>query len=449
MARTESLTTESHCVRLCRRLEAHEATVAVIGLGYVGLPVALILARQDFPVIGFDIDPEKVARVNAGETYIRHIPQDAVATARQAGRLAATGDFARLAEADAIIICVPTPLGEHREPDLSFIAKTAQTIAATLRPGQLVVLESTTYPGTTREVVLPILAATGLHCGEDFFLGFSPEREDPVNASFSLDRIPKVVSGVTANCLEATKALYRDLVAEVVPVSSPEVAESAKLLENIYRCVNIALVNELKLVLDRMGIDIWEVVAAASTKPFGFVPFYPGPGVGGHCIPVDPFYLTWRAREFGLSTRFIELAGEVNAAMPAYVVSRVAAALGTAGKALRGAQVMLLGIAYKKDVDDLRESPALEVLHLLQREGAMVSYHDPFVPRVPALRRFQFDLSSVPLDTHSLRRADCVVVTTDHSAFDPAFIAQHARLIVDTRNLFGALHGVNPRLFRA
>lgn len=435
--------------RLLKRLEAHEATVAVIGLGYVGLPICLVLARHEFPVIGFDIDADKVARVNAGETYIRHIPSDSVATARRNDRLTASSDFSRLVEADAIIICVPTPLGEHREPDLSYIVKTSETIAETLRPGQLVVLESTTYPGTTREVVLPILEATGLRCGTDFFLGFSPEREDPVNPSFSLERIPKLVSGISDACLTATSALYRDLVAQVVPVSSPEVAESAKLLENTYRCVNIALVNELKLILDRMGIDVWEVIAAAGTKPFGFVPFYPGPGVGGHCIPVDPFYLTWRAREYGLSTRFIELAGEVNAAMPAYVVSRIAAALGTAGKPLHGSKVLLLGIAYKKDVDDLRESPALEILHRLREEGAVVSYHDPFVPRVPALRRFRFDLDSVPLEAAILRAADCVVVATDHTAFDPAFIAEHAPLIVDTRNLFGARQGANPRVFRA
>ena len=416
------------------RIAQKQCAVGVIGLGYVGLPLALIFSEAGFPVTGFDIAEGKVAQLNAGRSLIRHIPDDRVAAARAAGRFEATGDFSRLRDMDAILICVPTPVGQHREPDLSFIIRTAETIAQNLRQGQLIVLESTTYPGTTTEIVRPILERTGLRCGEDFYLSFSPEREDPVNPKMSTANTPKVVSGVTEPCRQAAETLYGQVLVQVVSVSSPEVAEATKLLENIYRAVNIALVNELKMLFERMGLDVWEVIDAAATKPFGFAPFYPGPGVGGHCIPVDPFYLTWRAREYGMSTRFIELAGEINNAMPEYVVSRVIRALSSHGKALRGARVLVLGVAYKKDVDDLRESPSLALIELLQQGDAEVVYSDPFVPRIPPLRRHHLELESTPLTIETLTGVDCVLIATEHSPYDYEFIVNHAPLVVDTRN---------------
>jgi UDP-N-acetyl-D-glucosamine dehydrogenase len=420
--------------------------VAIIGCGYVGLPLALRFAEAGHKVTGFDTDPAKISMLNAGKSYIEHIPQTKIQQFVNSRHFNATTDFARLKEADAILICVPTPLDERREPDLTYVEQTAVSIYPHLQKGQLVVLESTTYPGTTEELVLPILEKSGLHCRIasglenentpcDFYLAFSPEREDPGNKQFGLAQIPKVVGGVNPPSGRAAQALYAQVVARVVPVSSTRAAEMAKLLENIFRCVNIALVNELKMLSLRMGIDIWEVIDAASTKPFGFMPFYPGPGLGGHCIPVDPYYLTWKAREYDFSTRFIELAGEVNTAMPYHVVDAVAGALNDHRKSLKGAKVLVLGVAYKKDVDDLRESPSLKIIQLLLQRGANLDYNDPYFPRMPKMRHYNFeDLKSVPLDPHSLSSYDVVVVATDHSSYDYVGIVDAAKLIIDTRN---------------
>lgn len=425
---------EALAEELLGKIEGRRAMVAVIGLGYVGLPLALVFAGKGFRVLGFDVDEGKVERLNAGESYIKHIESQAIGAAVRAGRLSATGDFGRLGEPEAILICVPTPLDAHRDPDLSHVERTAEAIARRLRPGQLVVLESTTWPGTTSELVRPILEAAGLRCGEEFFLAYSPEREDPGNPEHSASAIPKVVGGVTPRCLEVAAALYEAAVPAVVRVSSPEVAEATKQLENIFRSVNVGLVNELKVLFQRMGINIWEVIEAASTKPFGFMPFRPGPGLGGHCLPIDPFYLSWRARRYEVPTRFIELAGEINSAMPAYVVSRVADALNEVGKPVRGSRVLLLGMAYKPNVDDLRESPTLKLIELLRAKGAQVSYNDPHIPEVHPTRHYNFDLRSAPLTAETLAGADCVVVVTDHAAYDWGFIVEHASLVVDTRN---------------
>ncbi len=432
-----------------RLFASPRATVGVIGLGYVGLPLGLAMAEAGKRVVGLDVDAVKIDKLERGKSYIRHIPSERVAgllgrvrssdeiPRADAGKLFPSSDFSALVHCDAILICVPTPLTEGREPDLSYVRDTAETIAQHLRPGQLVVLESTTYPGTTDEVVRPVLERGGLVAGRDFFLAFSPEREDPGNPRFNTRTIPKVVGGVTPECGELATALYASFLDRVVTVSSARVAESAKLLENIYRSINIALVNELKMLFERMGIDVWEVIEAAATKPFGFTPFYPGPGLGGHCIPIDPFYLTWKARHYDFSTRFIELAGEINTHMPYWVVERVAEALNQRGKALRGAVVLVLGVAYKKDVDDLRESPSLKVIEILESRGAEVSYNDPYVPslRAKRLRHYDtFDLDSVPLDERRLAEADCVLVATDHSDYDYDWIVRHAALVVDSRN---------------
>ncbi len=434
---------------LLARIKARNACVGVIGLGYVGLPLARVFCRNGFRVLGFDIDPEKVVRLNRGESYIGHVPSADVKEMCER-RFQATDRFERLREADAIIICVPTPLTESREPDLSFVVKTAQTIAASLRPGQVVILESTTYPGTTRQVVLPILEATGLEAGSDFFLAFSPEREDPGNANYSVTTIPKVVGGYDPRSQELAVTLYGQAVGRVVPVSSPEVAEACKILENTYRAVNIALVNELKILYDRMGIDVWEVIEAARTKPFGFQAFQPGPGLGGHCIPIDPFYLTWIARKHGLSTRFIELAGEVNTSMPGFVVGKVMDALNDRGKALRGSKITLLGMAYKKDVDDSRESPGFELLEMLLAKGADVEYNDPHIAKLPAVRKFpHFDLVSRELTAEYLRSRDCVVIVTDHSAYDWDWVVQQSSLVVDTRNATKGVTANRDRIVRA
>jgi UDP-N-acetyl-D-glucosamine dehydrogenase len=416
------------------KIEGREAKVAVVGLGYVGLPLAMLFAEKGFQVLGFDTDQTKVDQLNAGRSYIGHIPEDRVGRVIAGGKLEATADFSRLAEPEAILICVPTPLTRHREPDLSYVEQTARSIAASLRPGQLVVLESTTWPGTTREVVSPLLEAKGLVCGKEFFLAYSPEREDPGNPKFSAANIPKVVGGITPECTRAAAALYRAIVPEVVPVSSPEVAESTKQLENIFRAVNVGLVNELKMLFHRMGIDVWEVIEAASTKPFGFMPFTPGPGLGGHCLPIDPYYLTWRARQFDFPTRFVELAGEINTGMPGYVISRLTYELNREGKCLKGARILLLGMAYKPDVDDLRESPALRLIELLREQGACVSYNDPHIPRLHRTRQYDFDMSSVELTPETLASMDCVVVVTNHKVYDWDSIAKHAALILDTRN---------------
>jgi UDP-N-acetyl-D-glucosamine dehydrogenase len=415
--------------------ENKTASVGIVGLGYVGLPLVRTFVAAGFRTLGFDIDPAKVERLARGESYIAHLPAEWIAPAVRAGRFEPTADMRRLAEPDAVLICVPTPLAESRDPDLSFVVSTAEQIAAVLRPGQLIVLESTTYPGTTRDVVRPILERGGLVAGRDFFLAYSPEREDPGNPLFAARNIPKVVGGLDPESLRLACALYAQAVKEVVPVSSCEVAEACKILENTYRAVNIALVNELKMLYDRMGIDLWEVIAAAATKPFGFQPFYPGPGLGGHCIPIDPFYLAWLARQHGLAARFIELAGEINTAMPHYVVERLVAALAARGKKLAGSRVLLLGMAYKKDIDDPRESPGFELLDLLLAAGAAVSYNDPLIGRLPRMRRYpQLAMSSVPLAADLLARQDVVLIVTDHSAYDYDWIVAHAPLVVDTRN---------------
>ncbi|MBP3960482.1 nucleotide sugar dehydrogenase [Gemmata sp. G18] len=428
--------TPDHHFRTAReRIESRAAVVGIIGLGYVGLPLARGFATKGFPVLGFDVDPVKVEKLARGESYIGHIDAATIKQMRQ-NKFDATTDFARLKEADAVIICVPTPLTDAREPDLTYIVNSVKAIAATLRKGQLVVLESTTYPRTTRDVVLPILNEAGLKSGEDFFLAFSPEREDPGNAHFSTTTIPKVVGGLDPTSLELAAAMYRQVIANVVEVSTPEVAEACKILENTYRAINIALVNELKVLYDRMGIDVWEVIDAAKTKPFGFQAFYPGPGLGGHCIPIDPFYLTWIARKYGLNTRFIELAGEVNTAMPTYVVSKVADALNDAGKPVKGSKVLLLGMAYKKDIDDPRESPGFELLDLLLKKGAKVSYNDPHIPTLPKMRHWPHlePMESVALTPEALAGFDCVLIATDHTAYDYSWIVAHSPLVIDTRN---------------
>ena len=420
---------------LLEGIRSRKAKVGVIGLGYVGLPLVLRFGEERFTVIGFDIDPMKVSKLNAGESYIHHIQSSRLQMFLKEGRFEATSDFNRLSEADCIIICVPTPLTAKKDPDLQYIETTADAVCKTLRKGQLVSLESTTYPGTTEEILLEKFRTTGLEAGKDYFLVFSPEREDPGNPKFSTRTIPKVVGGITEDCLEVGKVLYNSVIDRVVPVSSTRAAELVKLLENIYRSVNIALVNELKLLGDRMGIDIWEVIDAASTKPFGFTPFYPGPGLGGHCIPIDPFYLSWKAKEYDFSTRFIQLAGEINTAMPHHVVEKVGEALNARSKAIRGSKILILGVAYKKDVDDVRESPALEIMKLLKARGAELVYSDPYIPRMHKMREYDFSyMSSVPLNEDSLRSCDVVVITTDHTNVDYQSVVDHSSIVVDTRN---------------
>jgi UDP-N-acetyl-D-glucosamine dehydrogenase len=434
---------------LKERFSRRECTIGVIGLGYVGLPLVLRFGEVGFRVIGFDVDLDKVKRLNDGTSYIQHVPAPRVQALVNGRRFEATVNLERLAEPDALIICVPTPLTLHREPDLRYVEKTTDAVAAVLRRNQLVCLESTTYPGTTEEVVLPRLEARGLRVGQDFFLAFSPEREDPGNAQFDTATIPKVVGGVTPDCLALATTLYAQAIQHVVPVASTRVAEATKILENVYRAVNIALVNELKIAFERMGINVWDVIEAAKTKPFGFQPFYPGPGLGGHCIPIDPFYLTWKAREYGVATRFIELAGEVNAGMPAYVVHRLMDALNDRGKALKGARVLVLGAAYKKDTDDPRESPGLEIMEDLIHKGARVDYSDPHLARLPFGRRHKIDLASVPLSETSLRQYDAVLLVTDHSRFPYELIHRTASLIVDSRNAFRARGFSGPHVVSA
>jgi UDP-N-acetyl-D-glucosamine dehydrogenase len=437
--------------RLVDRIASRSAVIGVIGQGYVGLPLALVFREAGFTVLGFDLDPAKVQAIARGESYIKHIGPERVATAVASGRYIATSDFDALSECDAIIICVPTPLGKHREPDNSYIHSTAHEIAPRLRKGQLVVLESTTYPGTTDEEVKPILEKSGLRCPDDFLLAFSPEREDPGRRDYTTKRIPKIVGGVEPRSTEAAVALYSAALERVVPVSSSRVAESAKLLENIFRSVNIALVNELKMVFDRMGIDVWEVIEAAKTKPFGFMPFYPGPGLGGHCIPLDPFYLSWKAAEFGSWTRFIELAGEINTRMPGYVVHRLSRALNDDGKAIKNARVLVLGLAYKANIDDDRESPSYEILELLKESGARIAYCDPYFPVAHRTRKHDIGLRSIPCAPEAFAGYDAVVVATAHDAFkDPALFAR-VQLVVDTRNIVAPLFrtGGGPRVVTA
>ncbi|ACA20827.1 nucleotide sugar dehydrogenase [Methylobacterium sp. 4-46] len=434
-----------------RRLSGGDALVGIVGLGYVGLPLALAALRAGFSVLGFDTNPERVAALNRGEGAFHHIPGDALAEAARAGTFAATGDMARLAEPDAILICVPTPLTRHREPDLGFVVASARAVAASLRPGQLVVLESTTYPGTTDEVVRPLLEAGGLRVGAEIFLAYSPEREDPGNAAFSTAQIPKVVGADDPASRRLAAALYGALTVATVPVSSAACAEAVKLTENIFRAVNIALVNELKLVYDAMGIDVWEVIEAAATKPFGFMPFYPGPGLGGHCIPIDPFYLAWKAREFEVPARFIELAGEVNTRMPAHVVERLAAAVDRTGRPFSGSRILLLGLAYKRNIDDTRESPALRLMRLIEARGATCLYHDPLVPVLPPTREYASlaGRRSTPLDAGTLRAVDAVLIATDHDGVDYALVAAEARLVVDTRNAMARRGLSGPTILKA
>jgi UDP-N-acetyl-D-glucosamine dehydrogenase len=420
---------------LLQKLKDKSARIGIVGLGYVGLPLALRFSEAGFAVSGLDIDPDKVKALNAGRSYIAQIPAERIAKAVEA-KFQASADFAAARDCDALIICVPTPLGKHHEPDVSFIVDTMTSLKPYLRKGQAVSLESTTYPGTTEELVLPVVQAAGFTAGVDAFVIYSPEREDPGNKSFHTQTIPKVVSGCTPACREVAIALYSGVIDRVVPVSSLRTAEMTKLLENIHRAINIGLVNEMKIVADRMDIDIHEVIDAAATKPFGFVPYYPGPGLGGHCIPIDPFYLTWKALEYGVDTRFIRLAGEVNSRMPGWVIEKTVAALNQHGKALKGSRVLVLGIAYKKNVDDTRESPAVEIMELLRERGAEVAYSDPFVPKFPKMREHKFDLASVALTAESLGTYDAVLLATDHDGFDYALIGAKAKLLVDTRGRF-------------
>lgn len=434
---------------LLAAIEQRSARVGVIGLGYVGLPLVQVFAEAGFPVFGFDVDSGKIAKLRRGQSYIGHLSDEKIAHLLATDRFEPTDDFGRLTEVDATLICVPTPLTETREPDLSFVVNTAETIAKYLRAGQLVVLESTTYPGTTTGVLQPILESSGLAAGRDFLLAYSPEREDPGNQSYSAGTIPKVVGAIDEKSLEAAAALYRQVVVDVVPVANAETAEACKLLENTYRAVNIALVNDLKVLFDRMGIDVWDVIEAARTKPFGFQAFYPGPGLGGHCIPIDPFYLAWLARRYGLSSRFVELAGEVNTSMPTYVVGKVTEALNDDGKPLRGSKVAVLGVAYKKDVDDPRESPAFVIMEKLLAAGADLSYNDPHIPRLPPMRQHHIEMESQSLDAGYLGRQDCVLLVADHSAYKMDWIAENCHLLVDTRGATRGLNSARARIVRA
>jgi len=419
---------------LLQKINSNQVKVGVVGLGYVGLPLLMEFVEKGFTTMGFDIDKKKVGMLNEGKSYIKHIAEARVKHVRDTNLFEATTDFGRIKEVDCILIAVPTPLTKHREPDMSFIVGTAKNLAPNIRAGQLIVLESSTYPGTTEEVVKPILEESGLKADVDFWVAFSPEREDPNNPNFSTKSIPKVVGANTEYARKLVQAIYEKVIVKIVAVSSSQAAEATKLLENIFRSVNIALVNEMKMILDKMGIDVWEVINAAKTKPFGFMAFYPGPGLGGHCIPIDPFYLTWKAREYEMNTRFIELAGEVNTSMPFWVVSKVMDALNDQGKSLKGSKVLVMGAAYKKDIDDPRESPSFKLMEILMDKGAEMDYNDPFVPVLPSMRHYDIQRESVELTPENLAKYDCVLVSTDHTQYDWDFIVEHAQLVVDTRN---------------
>ncbi len=420
---------------LTLNIKKRDSKIAVIGLGYVGLPLIIRFSEEGFPITGFDIIDEKVRLLNSGKSYIKHIKGSDI-VAMSANGFKATTDFSKITEVDVIIICVPTPLGSHNEPDLSFIHGTLENIKPFLKKNQLLVLESTTYPGTTEEEIVPTIETAGFKIGENFFIGFSPEREDPGNKKFTTKTIPKVVSGVSGNCLELTQILYDQIVDLTVPVSSPKVAEMTKILENIHRAVNIGLVNELKMVADKMNIDIYEVINAAATKPFGFTPYYPGPGLGGHCIPIDPFYLTWKAKEMGMNTRFIELAGEINTSMPNYVAQKAADSLNKIGKSVKGSKILVLGLSYKKNIDDLRESPSLELIKIFIDKGAVVDYCDPFFPMIPVTRKYQLEMTAKPLNKKTLKSADLVLLAADHDDFDFDLIEKESPIIIDTRGKF-------------
>jgi len=424
-----------------RKIKDRAITVGVLGLGYVGLPLAREFASVRLKVVGFDIDKKKVRTLNSGRSIIKHVPHSQVKQMIKTGCFHATSDMSRLKDADAILVCVPTPLTQNREPDMQFIIGSSEQIAKYLRAGQLVVLESTTYPGTTRELMSPILENSGLKAGKDFHLAYSPEREDPGNKNFTTKTIPKVVGGLTTKCRDMACELYSAAIVKTVPVSSLEAAEATKILENVYRCINIAMVNELKIVFDRMGIDIWEVIKAASTKPFGFTAFYPGPGLGGHCIPIDPFYLTWKARQYNMPTRFIELAGEINTNMPHYVITKIMEALNERKKSLNGSKVIVLGLAYKKDIDDLRESPSIELIELLRQKGAKVDYNDPYIPKTHKQRQHDLRMKSKKLSAKMLAGYDVVLISTDHSDYDYDWVVKNAKLVVDTRNATAAIRG--------
>ncbi len=421
---------------LLEKIHAKTAKIGIVGLGYVGLPLAMRFAEAGYPVIGLDIDQSKIDALNKGVSYIKHLGSDAIRAMMNTGLMSPTTDFEQVREADALILCVPTPLGKHREPDLSYVIKTTEALVPYIRAGQIISLESTTYPGTTDEELVPRLESTGLKVGKDIFVAFSPEREDPGNPNFSTRTIPKVVGGMCPECLEVAVAMYGAVIDRVVPVSSTRAAEMTKLLENIYRSVNIGLVNEMKVVADAMDIDIWEVIDAAATKPFGYTAFYPGPGLGGHCIPIDPFYLTWKAHEYGLHTRFIELAGEVNSHMPHWVISKIADAMNAREKCIKGKKFLVLGIAYKKNIDDSRESPSAELIDLLLEHGGRVDYSDPHVPTFPKKRDYEFDMKSVDLSPQVIAGYDCIVLSTDHDAFDYAMIQENAQLVIDTRGKY-------------
>lgn len=423
--------------------------VGVLGLGYVGLPLAREFVSAGVKVMGFDIDEPKVKKLNSGKSILKTVSHDSVKKMVKSGLFTATANMLQMKKADAILICVPTPLTENREPDMQYVEGSCHTIAKYIRKGQLVSLESTTYPGTTRELMKPILEAGGLKAGKDFYLAYSPEREDPGNKHFTTKTIPKVVGGLTPTCKELARKLYSLAIDTMVPVSSLEAAESAKILENVYRCINIAMVNELKMVFERMGIDVWEVIRAASTKPFGFNAFYPGPGLGGHCIPIDPFYLTWKARQYGMPTRFIELAGEINTDMPHYVIQKVIEALNAKKKSLNGSKVLVLGLAYKPDIDDVRESPSLELIELLKASGAKVDYNDPYLPKTHKMRDYDLKMSSVPLTATKLKSYDCVLISTNHSDYDYQWIVKNSKLVVDTRNATVGVQSGRSKIVKA
>ena len=431
---------------LIEKMNSKTATIGIIGLGYVGLPLGLLYAKIGYKVVGFDIDPEKVDCLKQGKTYIEHIDVSTLKGAYDRKTFLPTTDFSKIQDVDAVILCVPTPLDDYREPDLSYVIGSMDSILPYLKPGQVLSLESTTYPGTTNEELRPRIEQRGFVIGRDFFLIYSPEREDPVNPNYNTKTIPKICGGSTPDCMEVGIALYSNVIDQVIPVSTTQVAEMVKILENTFRAVNIALVNEMKIVAERMSVDIFEVIRAAATKPFGFMPFYPGPGLGGHCIPIDPFYLTWKAREYGVLTKFIELAGEVNISMPDYVVSKVMEALNTKGKAIKGSKILILGLAYKKNVDDVRESPSVVLIEKLNEKGAIIAYTDPHVPVFPKKRRYHFDLKSIDFDSKTLAEYDCVLVATDHDRFDWEMIKNSSQLIVDTRGVFSVENG---SIFRA